>query len=280
MTKISRRKFLALGAAATLGCAATSSTYLYLHNESDQLVIERVQVPIRNLKSVLEGFTIVQLTDFHLYPLTQLDLVERAVAIANDLKPDLVVLTGDYVWHEAEAVFDLAPALAKLDARHGVFSIIGNHEIWTDLDAIKSAFAAEGLPILENQGLPLTVGQDTLYLAGVDDGWSGHPDLDAALTDLPNGAPVVLLAHEPDLADTFSQDGRVSLQLSGHSHGGQIRLPRVGAILLPYMAWKYDQGLYRVNDMWQYTNRGIGVTNEPVRFNCPPEITEITLVGM
>jgi predicted MPP superfamily phosphohydrolase len=279
MAKMSRRKLLALGTAATLGCVVTSSTYLYLHDESDQLVVERVQIPIRNLKPALEGFTIVQLTDFHLYPLTQLDLVERAVTIANRLKPNLIVLTGDYVWHEAEAVFDLAPVLANLDTQHGVFSIIGNHEIWTDIDAIRTAFAAERLPILENQGLPLTVGQDVLYLAGVDDGWSGHPDLDTALTGLPDGAPVILLAHEPDLADTFSQDGRVSLQLSGHSHGGQIRLPRVGAILLPYMAWKYDQGLYRVNDMWLYTNRGIGMTNEPVRFNCPPEITEITLVS-
>ena len=93
MTKISRRKFLMLGAAATLGCIAASSTYLYLHDESDQLVVERVQVPIRNLRPALEGFTIVQLTDFHLYPLTQLDLVERAVAIANRLKPNLIVLT-------------------------------------------------------------------------------------------------------------------------------------------------------------------------------------------
>lgn len=279
MAKISRRKFLALGAAATLSCITTSSTYLYLHDESDQLVVERVQVPIRNLKPALEGFTIVQLTDFHLYPLTQLDLVERAVAMANRLKPDLIVLTGDYVWHEVEAVFDIAPVLAKLDAQHGVFSIIGNHEIWTNIDTIRAAFAAERLPILENQGLPLTVGEDVLYLAGLDDGWSGHPDLDAALAGLPDGAPVILLAHEPDLADAFSQDSRVSLQLSGHSHGGQIRLPNVGAVVLPYMAWKYDQGLYRVNDMWLYTNRGIGVTNEPVRFNCPPEITEITLVS-
>ncbi|MEE8392203.1 MAG: metallophosphoesterase, partial [Anaerolineae bacterium] len=107
-----------------------------------------------------------------------------------------------------------------------------------------------------------------------------HPDLKAALADLPDGVPVILLAHEPDLADTFSQDGRVSLQLSGHSHGGQIRLPRTGPVLLPYMARKYDQGLYRVNDMWLYTNRGIGVTNEAVRFNCPLEVSEITLVSM
>ncbi len=135
-----------------------------------------------------------------------------------------------------------------------------------------------GLPILINQGLSLAVKQEILYLAGLDDGWSGQPDLKAALDKLPAGAPVILLVHEPDLADRFSLDGRVSLQLSGHSHGGQIRLPKIGSVILPYMAWKYDKGLYKINDMWLYTTIGIGVTNEPVRFNCPPEVAEITLV--
>ena len=279
MAKMSRRRFLALGAAAVAGCVATASTCLHLHDESDQLVVERVQIPIKNLKPALEGFTIVELCDFHLYPLTQLDLVKRAVAIANRLKPNLTVLTGDYVWHDVEAIFDLVPVLAGLDAQHGVFSIVGNHEIWTDVDVIEAAFAEEGLPILRNQGLPLMVGKETIYLAGLDDGWSGNPDLETALEHLPDGVPVILLLHEPDLADTFSLDGRVSLQLSGHSHGDQIRLPRTGPLFLPYLARKYDQGLYRVNDMWLYTNTGIGVTNVPVRFNCPPEITEITLVG-
>ncbi len=278
MAKINRRKFLTIGAAAVAGGLVTAATHVYLNDESEHLVVERVQIPIKNLKPAFEGFTIVQMSDFHLYPLTKLDLVERAVAIANSLKPSLTVLTGDYVWHEVEAIFDLVPALANLDAQYGVFSIIGNHEIWTDIDVIRTAFAAQRLPILENQGLPLTIGDGMIYLAGLDDGWSGEPDLDAALQDLPDGVPVILLMHEPDLADTYSLDSRVSLQLSGHSHGGQVRLSRDRPLLLPYLSWKYGQGLYRVNDMWLYTNRGIGITNVPVRFNCPPEITEITLV--
>ncbi len=280
MAKINRRKFLTIGAAAVAGGLVTAATHVYRNDESEHLVVERVQIPIKNLKPAFEGFRIVQMSDFHLYPLTKLDLVEQAVAIANSLKPSLTVLTGDYVWHEVEAIFDLVPALANLDAQHGVFSIIGNHEIWTDIDVIRTAFAAQRLPILENQGLPLTIGDEMIYLAGLDDGWSGEPDLDAALQDLPDGVPVILLMHEPDLADTYSLDSRVSLQLSGHSHGGQVRLSRSRPILLPYLSWKYDQGLYRVNDMWLYTSRGIGITNVPVRFNCPPEITEITLVRM
>jgi predicted MPP superfamily phosphohydrolase len=98
------------------------------------------------------------------------------------------------------------------------------------------------------------------------------------MQDMTPGAVTVLISHEPDLADKYSLDKRIALQLSGHSHGGQVRFPGIGAMILPYLAWKYDYGLYRVNDMWLYTNRGLGVTNEPVRFNCPPEVTEITLI--
>ena len=132
---------------------------------------------------------------------------------------------------------------------------------------------------MKNKGVTLSINNTPLYLAGVDDGWSGRPDLPAALANRPAGTTTVLLAHEPDLADTFSRDQRVSLQISGHSHGGQIRFPGIGAFILPYLGRKYDRGLYRVNEMWLYTNRGLGNIIEPVRFNCAPEVTEITLVG-
>jgi predicted MPP superfamily phosphohydrolase len=251
---------------------------LAVNDEADQPVVDRVPIPLKNLKPALEGFTIAVVADFHLYPLTQLELVERAVAMINDLNPDLTVVLGDYVWHEVEAIFDLAPVLAQLNAKHGVFSILGNHDLWTDVDIVSQGLKEVGLPILVNQGIDLAVNGEILYLAGLDDGWSGQPDLNAALENRPNDVPTILLAHEPDLADKFSVDGRLSLQLSGHTHGGQIRVPPLGAFILPYLGRKYDMGLYNVNDLWLYTNRGIGVTNEPIRFNCPPEITEITLV--
>lgn len=278
--KVSRRAFLTVAPTVILGSAVVAaSTYLYLNDESQQLTVEQIRIPVKNLKPALDGFTIVVMADFHLYPLTQIELIQRAVALANSLKPDVTVLLGDYVWRDVEAVFELAPVLVGLDARYGVFAGIGNHDIWTDINVIKSGLTEAGLPMLINAGLPISVGRDMLYLAGLDDGWSGRPDLNVALANRPAGAPVVLLFHEPDLADQTSLDGRISLQLSGHSHGGQIRLPRVGALLKPYLGWKYDLGLYHLNGMWLYTNRGIGVTNEPVRYNCPPEITQITLVS-
>ncbi len=276
--KISRRKFLGLGAAAFLGGIAVGGTYLYINDESKEPVVEKVQIPIRALPESLEGFTIAILSDFHLYPLTQLPLIETAVAMTNALNPDLTVLLGDYVWHEVEAIFDLAPALGKLNARHGVYSIMGNHDLWTNVDIITAGLEEAHLPILRNKGIPIPAGKESLYLAGLDDGWAGNPDLALTLANRKADATTVLLMHEPDLADKYALDDSIALQLSGHSHGGQIRFPYVGAIILPYLAWKYDMGLYKVKDLWLYTNRGLGVTNEPFRYNCAPEITEITLV--
>ena len=277
---MTRRRFMALGGAmAVVGAGvAVASAHIIRNDESQHIVVDTVQIPVKNLGAELEGFTIAVLADFHLYPLTKIELIHQAVAIANNLQPDLTVILGDYVWHEVEAIWDLAPALAGLNAKHGVFSIIGNHDIWTDIDIVTAGLTKSGLEILKNEGFPITVGKSSFYLAALDDGWSGNPDINAAMANWSEGQPTVLLLHEPDLADTYSKDKRIVLQLSGHSHAGQIRFPRVGALILPYLGWKYDMGLYNVNDMWLYTNRGIGVTNEPIRYNCPPEVTEIKLV--
>ena len=113
----------------------------------------------------------------------------------------------------------------------------------------------------------------------MDDGWSGRPDLKLALDHAPVGAPIVLLLHEPDLADETCQDARISLQLSGHTHGGQVRVPGKSPIFYPYLGKKYPNGLYKVKDLWLYTNRGLGVISVPLRINCPPEITQLTLVS-
>lgn len=279
--KLSRRKFLKALGQVTLGYSLLGAgTYRYSTVvETEWLAVERVTVPIKRLKPGLEGFKIVQVSDVHLHPFTQIDFVREAVAMANRLNPDVIVLTGDYVLERADSVYELAPALAQLEARHGVFTVLGNHDVWLDAGVVQSGLQEAGLPVLNNRGVALGVGREQLFLAGLEDGWSGRPDLRAALADRPAEAPVVLLLHEPDFADAVARDGRVSLQLSGHSHGGQVRLPGLGAPILPAYGRKYDQGLNRVAGMWVYTNRGLGVVGPPVRFNCRPEITEITLVG-
>jgi uncharacterized protein len=243
----------------------------------EQLAVDRLTLPIRQLPPALEGLRIVQLSDFHLYPYTQLNFLRQAIDQANALEPDLIVLTGDYVTLDAEAMFELAPVLAGLDARHGVYAVLGNHDLWTDRRTVEQAFADERTPILNNQRIPISAGGQTLYLAGLDDGWSGQPDLQETLDGVGPDEPVVLLVHEPDLFDDYGQDPRVVLQLSGHSHGGQIRINDKPPRILPHLGRKYEQGLYQINNTWLYTNRGLGYTSVPVRFRCPPEVTEITL---
>ena len=274
---MNRKEFLKVAALAVSGGMLATTSYLAINDESQDPVVDRVPIRLKNLHPALEGFTILQMTDLHLYPMTQPPLIKKAVAMANSLKPDLVVLTGDYVWQVLEAIDELAPILANLNARYGVYSTLGNHDYWLDADVITATMEAAGLPVLVNQGLTIQQGGGSIYLAGLDDGWSGNPDLEATLEGSKPEDPVILLCHEPDLADPFSKDGRVDVQLSGHTHGGQIRIPGIGALILPYLGRKYDIGLYRVNDMLLYTNRGLGVISEPVRYNCPPEITQFVL---
>jgi predicted MPP superfamily phosphohydrolase len=275
---LNRREFLKVAGLAVGGGLVAATSYLAINDESQDPVVDQVPIRIKNLHPALEGFTLLQMTDQHLYPLTQPSVIKKSVAIANSLNPDLVVLTGDYVWQDLKAIDELAPILAGLDAKYGVFSTLGNHDYWLDADVITTTLEAAGLPVLVNQGLSIKHGKGSFYLAGLDDGWSGNPDLDATLEGAIPGDPVILLCHEPDLADRYALDGRVSLQLSGHSHGGQIRIPGIGALILPYLGRKYDIGLYKVDEMLLYTNRGLGVISEPVRYNCPPEITQFVLL--
>lgn len=271
---LNRREFLKAAGLAVGSGLVTATSYLAINDESQDPVVDRVPIRLKNLHPALEGFTMLQMTDLHLYPLTQPSLIEKSVVMANSLNPDLVVMTGDYVWQVLDAIDELAPILSGLNARYGVYSSLGNHDYWLDAEVITATMEAAGLPVLVNQGLTIQQGGGSFYLAGLDDGWSGNPDLDATLEGARPGDPVILLCHEPDLADLFSKDGRVDLQLSGHTHGGQIRIPGIGALILPYLGRKYDFGMYKIKDMLLYTNRGIGVISEPVRYNCPPEITQ------
>ena len=277
--KVTRRQFLKYGSAALAAGVVGTTGYLALSNESGEVSVERIPIPLKRLPAVFEGFTIAQISDIHLLPYTRPEFVKKAVAVTNSLNPDVTVLTGDYVWRDNEAMFELTPIIAALNARHGVFGILGNHDYWLDVDPVIEGFRQARIPLLVNEHVPITIGGDTLVLAGLDDGWAGHPDLDTALDGAQANAPVILLLHEPDLADAYGPDGRCVLQLSGHSHGGQVRLPGTGALILPYLGQKYDFGLYQINDMWLYTNRGLGNISVPMRLNCAPEVTLFTLMG-
>jgi predicted MPP superfamily phosphohydrolase len=239
--------------------------------------VERVGVPIEGLPPGLDGLRIVQLSDFHLRPFAQPPLVERAVECARRLDPHLVALTGDYVYGRAGDAADVARIVSELEAPLGTYAVLGNHDHWTDARVVLRGLSRWGIRVLVNEGVPLSHDGATLWIAGVDDAMSGTPDFDAALAGRPAGAPAVLLVHEPDVADTLPPDGPVVLQLSGHSHGGQIRLPGGIAPVLPPLGRRYPWGLRRAPGHWVYTNRGLGVGGIPLRWNNPPEVTLLTL---
>ena len=242
----------------------------------NKLTVEEIQVSLPGLHSALDGFKIVQLSDIHFLPFTQIDFIEQAVTKALSLKPDLIVLTGDFVTDEADTIFGTVKTLSRLNATYGVFAVLGNHDVRAGARIVRQGIEEAGITLLHNRGFTFDVGHGQLNLAGVDDCIWGHPDIHAALKNLQTRAPTLLLAHEPDVIDDFSSAGPIALQLSGHTHGGQVRLPFLGTPILPKLGEKYVQGLYRVNESWLYTNRGLGMVSLPIRFNCPPEITEIT----
>jgi uncharacterized protein len=274
---LTRRQFITGSLKITTASLLTSmGLYQYGQRiEAYGISLEQVTIPIKGLPPSLHGFRIVQLSDIHVEPFTPAEVITAAVAMTNQLQPDVIVLTGDYVTHKPQAIHTLTSLLAPLQAKHGIFAIFGNHDLWTNATVVGQGLEQMGVRLLVNQGVAL----GELYLAGLDDCWSGQPNLAAALGQHQADMPVVLLAHEPDFADAFCQDKRVNLQLSGHTHGGQVRLPGYGAVVLPKHGKKYQAGLYQVEGMWLYTNRGLGVMPIRQRINCPPEVTEFTLVA-
>ena len=238
--------------------------------------VTEVTIPIANLPKAFDGFRIAHISDLHAEDLP-LSYLERALDEVNGLNADLIAMTGDFVSEDAGAMDDLAPLLSELKAQHGVFACLGNHDVWADRDRVLKGLERHGSRVLDNEGERVTIGRSSLYIAGVADAWNDHYDLNAALKDAPEDGPTVLLWHEPDVIEQVSRDGRVDLQLSGHSHAGQIKVPFFGPPVLPFLGRRYPEGRYRVGDTWLYTNRGLGVSGLPIRFNCRPEITVLRL---
>lgn len=281
---LTRRQFLASSALGAAGLAAIGVGALY--HDTTALKITRLQLPLRRLPPRFDGLRIVQLSDFHYDRYVDVRVITSAVQAANQLQPDLVVLTGDFVTqgpftgqYDPPSARDAEPCshiLSRLRSRLGIFAVLGNHDYYTDPNVVAEILRSRGFRVLRNQSFAVEENGARLWIAGVNDVVAGADDLEAALQQVPPSEPVVLLAHEPDFAD-WVPPHRVDLQLSGHSHGGQIVLPVIGPPYLPPLARKYPWGLRRLGPLTLYTNRGVGTITLPVRFNCPPEITLLTL---
>lgn len=240
-------------------------------------VVERVDVPLSSLPAALDGMTIAHLSDFHCGPHVLASSVRRAAQMAQALQPDLIALTGDFVQRRPGYAVECAEALSILKAPLGVHTVLGNHDFWDDDALVASALRRRGMPPMRNEARRIERAGCSFYVVGLDDVRFHRADLARALRGVPDDAPKIVLVHEPDIAD-YAHAENVLLQLSGHSHGGQIRFPRIGAPLLPSLGRRYPMGLRRSRrGVWVYTTRGIGVAMPPVRLNCPPEVSLLTL---
>ncbi len=282
---LSRRTFLrALIGVSSVAAAAGLAAEAF--GEPNQIRVRRLSVPLPALPAALDGLTIGQLSDLHRGPYVSEEHIRRAAEIVMSLQPDVIVLTGDFVSVSARYAASCMDALAPLRARHGLFAVLGNHDYWTgEVGIVQQAVERRGVDVLVNRSARLRRGGTDWWISGVDDVWSGRPDLDATLLRVPDEDFRILLCHEPDFADTASRAG-IPLQLSGHTHGGQVIVPGVGPIVLPPYGEKYPIGLRRVQGSGTlvYTNVGVGLIAWElgpmalaVRWNCPPEVTLLTL---
>ncbi|MBE7379938.1 MAG: metallophosphoesterase [Leptolyngbya sp. SIO1E4] len=270
---------------------------------SGPLTVERVTVSIRDLPLSLHGTTLIQLSDFHFDGLRlSPELLQQAIAHCNAIFPDLVILTGDFVTKETQPIYRLAACLKGLKSRHGTYAVLGNHDDITRSGrrTIINALRQANISVLWNDiAYPLG---EALPLVGLADLWSGECQPEPIFSQLSSSIPRLVLAHNPDTAEML-QPWRADLQLSGHTHGGQILVPGVGSLPyrvsqirpflprwvkknVPYLKeecdrvikhWEWALGLHQIGQNQLYVNRGLG-TYLPGRFFCPPELTVLTLV--
>lgn len=247
-------------------------------NGLGQIEITRVNLSLPRLGAAFHDYKLVQISDLHIGTWLNRSRLEGVVEMINREEPDLVAITGDFVTYDPdEFEEDLVGALQKLEPRDSSVAILGNHDHWTDPVLIRRILHQSNVIDLSNRVLTLRRGEDSLHIAGVDDTMEKLDDLDFVLEQIPEEGAAILLAHEPDFARKSASSGRFDLQLSGHSHGGQIVLPLVGPPVLPPLGRKYPKGFYKIKDMHLYTNRGIGTTSIRLRINCPPEIAVLAL---
>lgn len=282
---ISRRAFLMGG--VILGGAFMADGLLV---EPKRIRVERVDVPVEGLGPGFDGYTICQVTDIHHSPIVSRSYIEGVVETAAALKPDMVAFTGDYIDEDREYMAPAIEALSRLRGGHATMAVLGNHDYFIDWRYSADVIRSHGLDLLLNDHRVLERGASRLCVGGTRDYFEDRPDARAAFEGAPDDVPRVLLCHHPDYAEYLPGDVRVDLVLSGHTHGGQVRIPFTGlAPVVPSnFGQKYAGGLVELNRATGpglkaptrvYVSRGVGVVLLPVRFSCPPELTLIRLVA-
>lgn len=276
MKSVSRRKFLKL--TGTAGAAVLAASYPFFI-ERYIVLTNTYRIPVPNLPKEFAGFRLVQLTDLHYGSLEPLSLIGNIISRANRIPCDAIVCTGDYVLaRDSTAQIDTVwPLLAGLRAPSGVFSILGNHDHWADTERSQYWLDKTGQN-LRHKTVSIARNGKKLWLAGAGDFYEDHRNLDILLKDIPEPDCRIILAHNPDTADS-EFNGRVDLFISGHTHGGQVDIPFIGTPILPVRNKTYSSGLKQSpRGTGVYISRGIGWAVYPIRFNCYPEISVLELV--
>lgn len=284
-----RRTFLATAAAGTAGFGVMVTGLYPILVEPGWLKVRRLAVSIPDLPASLHGITIVQITDVHHDEWISAQHVRAAVELANSLSPDIVVLTGDYVTANSALIKPAITELSRLTSRIGTLAVLGNHDWWCDADEVQRHFTAVGIPLIDNnrrfvtpeRRLSSVVVKEGLCIGGVGDLWTDDVAPERAFLDVPETMPRLLLSHNPDVAEQENIAAgryRVDLMLSGHTHGGQVRLPGLGTPIVPSaFGSRYSYGLVRGPGCRVNISSGIGMAMLPVRLNVRPEIVLITL---
>jgi len=238
------------------------------------LTLSEADAELASLSPALDGLRILFISDVHAGPFVSAGTLGHTFQRLLATEPDVILVGGDLVTSTCEEFVQSRGAFAELRAPMGVFAVLGNHDHYTrDAGRLRAMIEDVGIRVLHNRSVALARGGGSLSLAGVDDLVAGRPNLEAALEGA--DAPVLLLAHNPDVAFDAARRG-VALMLSGHTHGGQIRVPGL-PVLARQSRYRLDEGRYRVGPMDLVVSRGLGATGLPVRFACPPEAVSITL---
>ncbi len=248
-----------------------------MRQEARRITVSRLDVAIDTLPPAFDGLRIAFLTDFHSGPTTPADFLNEVVKQANAEKPDLVLLGGDYITDELEYLPEVGGALRRLHAPMGVLGVLGNHDYWQDADEVHCMLQDAGAVDVTNAGRWLHRDEARIRIAGVGDLWEDSQELNRALDGAKETDTVILLSHNPDYAIKLA-DPRVKLVLSGHTHGGQMCLPRIGPVITnSRYGRRVVSGQVDFNSFQLYTSRGIGTVVAPMRMNCPPEVVILTL---
>jgi predicted MPP superfamily phosphohydrolase len=282
---MTRRRRITLWILAAVVCAAAvlGGWAFWLEPASLRVVEERITLP-RRLGAPLR---IAILTDLHIgSPFNGMHKLRDVVERTNASKPDVICILGDLLSNGPRGARSERPGfigpeqvaseLAKLRAPLGVFGVLGNHDNWLDHDRVAAALENNGVRLLEDKAERIETAAGSIWLAGVSDYWTRSHDIAAALAGINDAAPIILMTHNPDLFPDVPD--RVSLTLAGHTHGGQVRFPIVGTLVVPSrFGVRFTAGHIMEGGRHLFVATGIGTSILPVRFRVPPAIAVLTI---